>query len=43
MTKIVKTNSEESRFFNFNAIVNVFGGATVVLAGFLTMLQFAGI
>lgn len=42
MTKFLNTHTEESpRFFNFNAIVNVFGAATVVLAGFLTMLQFA--
>jgi hypothetical protein len=27
----------------FDLIVNVFGAATVVLAGFLTMLQFAAV
>jgi hypothetical protein len=39
MTNFLKTPSETPRYFN--AIVNVFGAATVVLAGFLTMLQFA--
>lgn len=44
MTKIQKTYSEEApRFFNFNAIVNALGAATVILAGFLTMLQFAAV
>ncbi len=40
MTKFLHTNSGEAPRF-FDAIVNVFGAATVVLAGFLTMLQFA--
>jgi hypothetical protein len=40
MTKILKTHSGETPRY-FNAIVNVFGAATVVLVGFLTMLQFA--
>lgn len=44
MSKFLNTRSEESpRFFNFNAIVNAFGAATVVLAAFLTMLQFAAV
>lgn len=40
MTRIVKSPSEETPRF-FDAIVNALGAATVVLAGFLTMLQFA--
>ncbi len=42
MTKILKSHSEEAPRF-FNAIVNVLGAATIVLAGFLTMLQFAAV
>ncbi len=42
MTNFLKSEAgETSRFFN--AIVNVFGAATVILAGFLTMLQFAAV
>jgi len=42
MTKILKTTSEEAPRF-FNSVVNVLGAATIVLAGFLTMLQFAAV
>jgi hypothetical protein len=42
MTKFLNQHSDETpRFFNF--VVNALGAATVVLAGFLTMLQFAGV
>lgn len=42
MTKFLKYETGETSHF-FNAIVNVFGAATVILAGFLTMLQFAAV
>ena len=40
MSKFQSFQTNEAPRF-FDAIVNVFGAATVVLAGFLTMLQFA--